>query len=149
MRQEVRSILLGREQHEIGHALGHHGRDLDQIVGPALDVLLDEVVDVTMEAIGHRILPSWSVGSGSPISRANEQRGWWMRTARRGWTMPEEDARSMLRLIEERIRSSDIRVEHRDALIRLRAMIEDDLVAREKGRSSARGSDGPESERTI
>jgi len=50
-----------------------------------------------------------------------------MRQARRGWTMPEENARSMLSMIEERIRSSDIRVEHRDALIRLRTMIEDDL----------------------
>ena len=50
-----------------------------------------------------------------------------MRKARRGWTMPEEDARPMLTMIEERIRSSDIRVEHRDALIRLRTMIEDDL----------------------
>ncbi len=42
--------------------------------------------------------------------------------------MPEEDARSMLRLIEERIRSSGIQVQHRDVLIRLRAMIEDDLA---------------------
>ena len=61
-----------------------------------------------------------------------------MRKARRGWTMPEEDARSMLTLIEERIRSSDIRIEHRDALIRLRAMIEDDLATREQGRVSSR-----------
>ena len=29
-----------------------------------------------------------------------------MRKARRGWVMPEEDARFMLRLIEERIRVS-------------------------------------------
>ena len=50
-----------------------------------------------------------------------------MPKARRGWSMVEEDARSMLSMIEERIRSSDIRVEHRDALIRLRAMIADDL----------------------
>ena len=50
-----------------------------------------------------------------------------MPKARRGWTIPDEDARSMLTMIEERIRSSDIQVEHRDALIRLRAMIEDDL----------------------
>ena len=55
-----------------------------------------------------------------------------MRQVRRGWTMPEEDARSMLMMIEERIRSSDIQIEHRDALIRLRAMIEDDLGAAEK-----------------
>ena len=51
-----------------------------------------------------------------------------MRKARRRWTMPDEDARSMLKMIEERIRASDIRIEHRDALIRLRAMIEDDLA---------------------
>ena len=52
--------------------------------------------------------------------------------------IPEEDARSMLRLLEERIGSSDIQVEHRHALIRLRAMIEDDLAAREQGRESSR-----------
>ena len=46
--------------------------------------------------------------------------------------MPEEDARSLLTLIEQRIGSSGIRVEHRDMLIRLRAMIEDDLGAVEK-----------------
>ena len=51
-----------------------------------------------------------------------------MRKARRGWVMPEEDARSMLRLIEQRIRSSQIEVQHRDVLIRLRAMIQDDLA---------------------
>ena len=55
-----------------------------------------------------------------------------MRKARCGWSMVEEDARSMLTMIEERIRSSDIQVEHRDALIRVRAMIEDDLTAVEK-----------------
>ena len=46
--------------------------------------------------------------------------------------MVEEDACSMLRLGEERIGSSDIKVEHRDALIRLRAMIEDDLRTAER-----------------
>jgi hypothetical protein len=51
-----------------------------------------------------------------------------MRKARRGWVMPEEDARAMLRLIEERMSSSVIRVEHRDVLIRLRGRIEDDLA---------------------
>jgi hypothetical protein len=51
-----------------------------------------------------------------------------MRKARRGWVMPEEDARSMLRLIEQRIRSSQIEVQHRDVLIRLRALIQDDLA---------------------
>jgi hypothetical protein len=35
----------------------------------------------------------------------------------------------MLRQIEERIRASNIEVRHRDALIRLRAIIEGDLEA--------------------
>ena len=52
-----------------------------------------------------------------------------MRKARRCWTMPKHEALSMLRLIEERIRGSDIRVEHRDMLIRLREMIEDEHIA--------------------
>ncbi len=47
---------------------------------------------------------------------------------KRGWSMEEQDARSMLRLIEERITSSNIEVAHRDALIRLASMIEDDLA---------------------
>ena len=38
----------------------------------------------------------------------------------------------MVRLIEERIGSSNIRFEHRVALIRLRAMIESDLMAAEQ-----------------
>ena len=68
-----------------------------------------------------------------------------MPKARRGWTMPDEDARSMLKMIEERIRASDIQVEHRDAMIRLRAMIEDDLA--ESGRCQPEKlSDGPRSE---
>ena len=56
--------------------------------------------------------------------------------ARRGWTMPEEDTRTMLRLIEKRIRASDIRVVHRDVLIRLRDLIESDLAAFEQDRAS-------------
>ena len=44
----------------------------------------------------------------------------------------------MLRLIEERIRSSEIEVEHRDVLIRLRAMIEEDLA--EPGRGEPENS---------
>jgi len=54
--------------------------------------------------------------------------------------MPEEDARSMLTMIEERIKKSDIRVEHRDALIRLRAMIEDDLEGSARGEAASGSS---------
>jgi len=56
-----------------------------------------------------------------------------MRNARRGWVMPEDEARTMLRLIEDRVRSSDIEVRHRDVLIRLRVMIEEDLDPADEG----------------
>ena len=45
----------------------------------------------------------------------------------RGWITPAD--RSVLGVIAERIRSSEIEVRHRDALIRLREMIEEDLSA--------------------
>ena len=50
-----------------------------------------------------------------------------MRKGRLGWTMPEEDARSLLRLIEDRIRSEETPPADKDLLVRLRTMIEDDL----------------------
>lgn len=51
-----------------------------------------------------------------------------MRQRSRGWIMPEADMRSMLRLIDEKIRSPKIDVRHQDVLIRLRETLEDDLV---------------------
>ncbi len=72
-----------------------------------------------------------------------------MRKARRGRAMPEEEARSVLQLIEERIRSSNIQVEHRDVLIRLRDMIEDDLAALARDTATDVGSPDTHRERTI
>ena len=51
----------------------------------------------------------------------------------RAWVMPDEDARSLLQQIEERIRSSEIEVQHRDVLIRLRSLIEEDLASASRG----------------
>ena len=48
---------------------------------------------------------------------------------KRAWTMPAEEARPFLQQIQETIASSDIEVPHRDVLIRLRSIIEDDLEA--------------------
>ena len=42
--------------------------------------------------------------------------------------------RSLLRLIEEKVRSSEIEVRHRDALIRLRSILESDLAELAKQR---------------
>ena len=52
---------------------------------------------------------------------------------KRAWSMPEDEARSLLRLIEERIWPSDIEVQRKDALIRLRQMIEEELAADGRG----------------
>lgn len=49
-----------------------------------------------------------------------------MRQRTRGWIMPEADIVPLLRLIEERVCSPKIEVRHRDTLIRLRDMLEDD-----------------------
>ena len=69
----------------------------------------------------------------SHISQPTTLRGCLMR--KRGWTMPEDEARSLLVMIEERIRSSEIEVRHRDMLIRLRATIEEDLASDATSRS--------------
>ena len=50
-----------------------------------------------------------------------------MQRRTRGWVMPEADVVSLLRLIDERVCSPKIEVQHRDTLIRLRDMLEDDL----------------------
>ena len=44
------------------------------------------------------------------------------------WAMPKDDIPSFLRQLEERILSSNIGLEHRDRLIRLRAILEADLA---------------------
>jgi len=41
--------------------------------------------------------------------------------------MPQEEARSMIQLIEAKIRTSDIEVRHRDALVRLRSALEEQI----------------------
>ena len=41
--------------------------------------------------------------------------------------MPQDEARSMIQLIEAKIRTSDIEVRHRDALVRLRSALEEQI----------------------
>jgi hypothetical protein len=50
-----------------------------------------------------------------------------MRQKTQGWIMPEADIVSLLRLIDERVHSPEIELRHRDTLIRLRNILEDDL----------------------
>ena len=48
---------------------------------------------------------------------------------RRAWTIPVEEARTFLQQLQQKIASSEIEVAHRDVLIRLRSIIEEDLEA--------------------
>ena len=67
-----------------------------------------------------------------------------MRHKMRGWIMSEADMLSMLRMIDERVRSPEIDVRHRDALIRLRDILEQDLSSYRTDNSSDRRSTGEE-----
>jgi hypothetical protein len=48
---------------------------------------------------------------------------------RQAWTIPADEARTLLSLLHHKIASSAIEVGHRDLLIRLRSIIEEDLEA--------------------
>jgi hypothetical protein len=67
-----------------------------------------------------------------------------MRHQMRGWFMPEADMLSMLRLINEKICSTEIETRHRDTLIRLRAILENDLKELRRGSSSSDQADDQE-----
>ena len=67
-----------------------------------------------------------------------------MRQRTRGWIMPEADMLSMLKLIDERVRSPEINVRHRDALILLRDILEQDLSSYQSDNSSDKQSSGQE-----
>jgi hypothetical protein len=68
-----------------------------------------------------------------------------MRQRTRGWIMPEADMLSMLGLIDERMRSPEIDVRNRDALIRLRDILEQDLDSHRIDSSSDKRSTAEES----
>ena len=59
--------------------------------------------------------------------------------------MPAEEARTFLQQIQEKIASSDIEVPHRDVLIRLRSIIEEDLEAEFECSVGSRQEDQPAS----
>ena len=59
--------------------------------------------------------------------------------------MPAEEARTFLQQIQEKIASSDIEVPHRDVLIRLRSIIEEDLEAEFERSVGNRQEDQPAS----
>ena len=52
---------------------------------------------------------------------------------KQAWTIPADEARTLLQQIQRKIASSDIEVAHRDVLIRLRSIIEEDLEAEGEG----------------
>jgi hypothetical protein len=76
MRHQIGLIAFGREQDQIGEALDDHGCHLDEVCVAALKALLHELVDLTVQTVGHLVPLS---GSGSdlacaqrPFSKATE-----------------------------------------------------------------------------
>jgi hypothetical protein len=67
-----------------------------------------------------------------------------MHQRRRGWIMPEADMLSMLTMFDDRIGSPKIEVRHRDALIRLRDILEQDLSSHQPDLASNKQSTGEE-----
>src|SRR5215213_7465248 len=60
---------------------------------------------------------------------------------RRAWTMPVQEARTFLQQLQQKIASSEIEVAHRDVLIRLRSIIEEDLEAETRAAKARSHSD--------
>jgi hypothetical protein len=50
-----------------------------------------------------------------------------MRSRHKGWIVPNQEIPPLLQQIEAKIASSDINLQQRDTLIRLRSMLEEDL----------------------
>jgi hypothetical protein len=57
--------------------------------------------------------------------------------------MPMEHIPTMFQMIEAKIASSNIEVHHRDALVRLRSILEDDLLALEGHPTTHAAADQP------
>jgi hypothetical protein len=71
---------------------------------------------------------------------------------RRAWTMQADEAQALIGMINQRVRSSGLEANHRDTLIRLRDILEEDLSegtdSGEGGRVSERGP-APSSQRAA
>jgi hypothetical protein len=67
---------LSSEQDQVGEALGHQGRHLDEVGIAALKALLNELIDVTVQTVGHLVPLSGSgsdtASAGCPFSKALE-----------------------------------------------------------------------------
>ena len=63
--------------------------------------------------------------------------------------MPADEARTFLERLQEKIGSSEIEVKHKDVLIRLRSMIEEDLASCTEAIDERRQAEGSDSDRYV
>jgi len=63
--------------------------------------------------------------------------------------MPADEARTLLERLQEKIASSEIEVKHKDVLIRLRSMIEEDLASTTEAIDERRQAEGSESDPPV
>src|SRR3954469_14783521 len=53
IRDQLRLLVLWCEQDEIGEALNHHRCQVTQGSAPAFDAVLDKLIDLAVQALGH------------------------------------------------------------------------------------------------
>jgi hypothetical protein len=76
MRHQVGPVAFGREQNQVGEALDPYGSHFDEVGVAALKALLYELIDVTVQTVGHLVPFSGSgsdtAGARRPCSKASE-----------------------------------------------------------------------------
>src|SRR3954469_11434280 len=67
IRDQLRLLVLWCEQHEIDEALNHHRCQVTQGSAPAFDAVLDKLIDLAVQAVGHHASSLQCTLSHSPM----------------------------------------------------------------------------------
>jgi hypothetical protein len=65
MRHQIGPVAFGCEQDQVGEALADHGCHLDEVCVAALKAILHELVDLTVQTVGH-LVPPLAAGRARP-----------------------------------------------------------------------------------
>src|SRR3954469_3314266 len=74
IRDQLRLLVLWCEQHEIDEALNHHRCQVTQGSAPTFDAVLDKLIDLAVQAVGHHASSLQCTLSHSSISRKADGR---------------------------------------------------------------------------
>src|SRR3954452_4600067 len=85
IRHQVGLLGLGREQNEVGETFDHHRRKLPQVGLAALEALLHELVNVTVQAVRHLAPLSLSPSNIDSEQQSARNRPRWCSSRVRSW----------------------------------------------------------------